>query len=125
MMYYDDKIIRPFKGIDDIKLGESYQSVVNKLKLHKIIYTSGINPNKGCTPEIAWTTIYIKNYMSLVFAEDVLFQIYFKEKFKGSLPNGIKTNTLMLEARKIDKSLKLDDWDEVWQSNKGYWLFEL
>ncbi len=123
-MYYDDKVIKPFEGIDDLKLGDSYDNVISILRSHHIIYSMGIDPNKGCTPQVAWKTIYIKNYMTIVFAGDVLFQINFEEGFKGSLPNGIKINTLMSEAKKIDKSLEYDDWDEIWQSKEGYWLFD-
>ena len=123
-MYYDDKKITVYEGIDDIKLGDNYYSVIEKLKSHKIIYSSGINPNKGCTPEIAWTTIYIKNYMSLVFAKNILFEINFEEEFKGALDNGIKIGTLISEAEEIDTNLEYDEWNEVWQSKVGYFLYD-
>ncbi len=47
--------------------------------------------------------------MSLVFAEDVLFQINFDKDFKGCLNNGIKINIEMENALKIDKFFEYDD----------------
>ena len=123
-MYYDNQEIKPFEGIGDIKIGETYENIVSILKSHKIIYSMGIDPNKGCTPQVEWKTIYIKNYMNLVFAEDILFQINFDIDFKGSLNNGIKIDTKMTEALKIDKTLEYDDWNELWQSEDGYWLLD-
>ena len=123
-MYYDDKVIQPFYGIDDIKIGDNYNSVIGKLKSHKIIYSSGVNPNKGCTPEVAWTTIYIKNYMELVFAKDVLWRIDFLENFAGKLENNIKIGMDLSMALAIDKELEYDDWNEEFYSKKGYWLID-
>ncbi len=56
--YYDNQEIKPFKGIGDIKIGETYEKIVSILKLHKIIYSMGINPNKGSIPQVEWKTIY-------------------------------------------------------------------
>ncbi len=123
-MYYDDKKITTYEGIDDIKLGDTFENIVTILKEHKIIFSTGIDKNKGCTQQIEWKTIYIKKYMSLVFANNILFQINFEEEFKGALDNGIKIGTLISVAQKMDTNLEYDDWNEVWQSNVGYWLFD-
>ncbi len=123
-MYYDDKTIKPFVGIDDIKLGDSYDNVISILRSHHIIYSMGIDPNKGCTPQVAWKTIYIKNYMSLVFAEDILWRIDFLNDFKGKLANNITIGLELSKAMEIDKSLEYDDWNEDFYSKDGYWIID-
>lgn len=124
MKYLDNEIVKPFVGIGQIKLGMNYDDAIKVLKDNSIIYSMGIDPNKGCTPEVPWKKVYVKNYMLLWFAEDVLWQISFDREFKGSLENGIKIGTLIDEAQSIDDELYYDDWNENWTSDKGYWLFD-
>ena len=124
-MYYDNQEIKPFIGIGDIKIGETYENIVSILKSHKIIYSMGINPNKGSFPQVEWKTIYVKNYMNLVFAEDVLWRIDFIGNFKGKLNNGIEIGMDLSKALKLDKTLEFDDWDEIWLSKNGYWVVDI
>ena len=123
-MYYDNQEIKSFEGIGDIKLGEKYENIVSILKLHKIIYSMGINPNKDSFPQVEWKTIYVKNYMNLVFAEDVLWRIDFIGNFKGKLNNGIEIGMDLSRALELDKTLEFDDWDEIFCSKEGYCLID-
>ena len=124
MKFLDNEIAKPFVGIGQIKLGMNYNDAIKVLKDNGVIYSMGIEPNKGCTPEVPWKKVYIKNYMILWFAEDVLWQVSFDEDFKGSLFNGIKIGTSMDDAQRIDEELEYDDWNEIWVSNKGYRLVD-
>lgn len=123
-MYFDKFEIVPNVGIWNIKIGMKFNDVIKILKDNKIIYSTGIDPNKGCTPEVAWVTIFIKKYMNLRFAKDILWQINFEEEFKGRLVNGISIGTKIDDALKIDKLLEFDDWNEIYHSKVGYWLID-
>lgn len=79
MKYLDNEIVKPFVGIGNIKLGMNYDDAIKVLKNNGIIYSMGIDPNKGCTPEIPWKNVFVKDYMVLWFAEDVLWQRLFKK----------------------------------------------
>ena len=116
-----EKII-PFEGLGEIKLLSSFDEIKKFLRENKIKFEIEYQSNKGCTPEVAWTMIHINNSITLSFAKNKLWEIYCEEKFKGSLPNGIKIGIPMEEALKIDSSLKYDDWNEDYQSNLGYWI---
>ena len=124
MKYLDNEIVIPFIGIGEIKLGMNYDDAIKVLKNKSITYSMGIDPNKGCTPEVPWKKVFIKNYMVLWFAEDVLWQISFEGDFEGALDNGIKIGTSIDEAQAIDAELQYDDWNEIWSSDKGYRLVD-
>ncbi len=116
-----EKLI-PFDGLGEIKLLSSFEYVKNILKMEKINFSIAYQPNKGCNPEVPWTIIYVENSISLTFAKEKLWRITCKEKFVGSLENGIKLGMPLKEALKIDTSLIFDDWNEVYESREGYWL---
>lgn len=124
MKYFDNEIVIPFVGVGKIKLGMNYNDAIKVLKDNNIIYSMGIDPNKGCKPEISWKKVYVKDYMTLWFAADILWQISFDGEYKGSLNNGIKIGITIDDAQIIDKDLVYDDWNEVWVSNKGYKLVD-
>lgn len=124
MNYYDSEKIIPYIGIGDIKLGMNRTEIKTILKGHNIVFSEGIDSNKGCTPPIPWITIYIKDYMSLVFAEDILWEINFDEQYKGTLYNGIHIGMSMETACMIDNSITFEDFEEYWFSKNGYWLFD-
>ena len=123
-MYFDKYEIIPNVGIGNIKIGMKFNDVIKILKDNKIIYSTGVEPNKGCNPEVAWVTIFIKKYMNLRFAKDILWQIYFEEDFEGKLQNGISIGTKIDDALEIDKLLEFDDWNEIYYSKIGYWLID-
>lgn len=124
MNYFDGDKINFFKGIGELNLGMKYDKVIQLMKKRNMIYSMGFDTNKGCTPQVLWKKIFLKNYMTLWFAEDILWQICFEKEFKGSLENGIKIGTSIDFAKLIDDELQYDDWNENWTSNKGYWLFD-
>lgn len=114
--------VRPFDGLDEIKLLSSLNNVKEYLKKNNAIFTVEYQSNKGCVPEVPWTILHVENSISLMFAKDKLWQIYLEEDFKGALPNGIRIGMSIDEALKIDPSLKFDDWNENFESDNGYWL---
>ena len=116
-----EKLI-PFEGLGDIKLLSSFEEVKDYLKKNNINFSIEYQSNKGCKPEVPWTMIRIDGSITLSFAKNKLWQIFAEEKFEGSLPSGIKIDTSMDEAIKIDPSLRYDDWNEDYQSKRGYWL---
>ena len=124
MKYLDYEIVKPFVGIGQIKLGMNYEDAIKVLKNNNIVYSMGIDSNKGCTPEVPWKKVFVKDYMVLWFAEDVLWQISFEGEFKGSLENGIKIGTSIEDAQSIDDELEYDDWNEIWSSDNGYRLVD-
>ena len=115
-----EQSIRPFDGLDEIKLLSSLNDVKDYLKKNNISFTVEYQSNKGCEPDVPWTILHIENSISLMFAKDKLWQIYLEEKYRGSLPNGIRIGTPLEEALKIDPSLRYDDWDEDFESSDGY-----
>ena len=50
-MYYDDLKLIPSEGIGRIKFGMNFDELINILKEDGITYSTGIDPNKGCTPQ--------------------------------------------------------------------------
>ncbi len=123
-MFLEKYEIIPNIGIGEIKIGMKFNEVIEILKEKKVVYSTGIDFNKGCDPEVSWTTIFIKNYMNLRFAKDILWQINFEKEFKGKLNNGISINTNINDALKIDPLLEFDDWNEIYYSKNGYWLID-
>ena len=114
--------VYPFIGLDEIKLLSSLSNVKKYLNANKINYSTEYQSNKGCNPEVPWTILHIDNSISLMFANDKLWQIYLEENYSGSLPNGIKIGMPLDDALKIDPTLKYDDWNEDFQSDFGYWI---
>lgn len=123
-MYYDDLKLIPSEGIGRIKFGMKFDEVINILKEDGITYSTGIDPNKGCTPQKEWETIYVKDYMSFCFVENVLWQINAQKNYKGMLENGVRIGDTIQNAEKVDSELEYDDWNEVFTSPKGYWLYD-
>lgn len=114
--------VRPFDGLDEIKLLSSLNDIKEYLKKNSLKFTVEYQSNKGCNPEVPWTILHVENSISLMFAKDKLWQIYLEEDYKGILPNGIRIGMPIDEALKIDPSLKFDDWNENFESDNGYWL---
>lgn len=123
-MYYDDLNLIPGVGIGRIKFGMKFDEVKKILKEDGIVYSTGIDSNKGCTPQKEWETIYVKDYMTFCFVENVLWQINAEKEYKGMLENGICIGDSIQNAEKVDPDLQYDDWNENFVSPKGYWLFD-
>lgn len=121
-MLYTQMII-PYEGIDSIKLYEKIDDVRTILKAEQILYREEIWSAESETVPNPWTVLIVDNIMSLFFAKNgKLFKIVFWEGYQGSLLNGISLNTSIEDAKKIDSSLQFDDWNEIYQSNNGYWI---
>ena len=121
MKFLSDSII-PFIGTETFKLGDTLQDVRTYLKSNKIRFNQSVNPNKGCTPEVAWTFIEIEKSITLCFVKDILFEILFENEYKGTLPNGCSIGTKMSELEKMDPTLDYNDADEDFISENGYWI---
>ena len=114
--------VRPFDGLEEIKLLSSLNDIKEYLKKNNVKFTVEYQSNKGYDPEVPWTILHVENSISLMFAKNKLWQIYLEEDYKGMLPNGIRIGMPIDEALKIDPSLKFDDWNENFESDNGYWL---
>lgn len=121
MNILEEKVI-PFEGLGNIKLLSSIDDIKDYLKTNNVNFKIEYQSNKGCEPEIPWTMIHIENSITLSFAKGKLWEIFLEENYSGSLPNGIKIGMKMDEALKLDSTLKYDDWNEDFHSDKGYWI---
>ncbi|HBL40724.1 MAG TPA: hypothetical protein DDY98_03810 [Ruminococcaceae bacterium] len=115
-------IIKPYVGYGNIELMMNFDEVKNILSSEKTKYICEHWSNKGCTPEVPWDIIRIDNRISLFFAKDKLFKIYFENYESGILDNGVSFNMEINMAKQIDSSIEYDDWEEEYISNNGYWL---
>ena len=114
--------IVPYKGVDDITFEMSFDEVKNLLRERQINFNTENWPNKGCDPEVAWDIIRIGNDISIFFAKNRMFKIYFENDFSGVLINGISLGMNINEAKLLDDTIEYDDWEEIYTSDLGYWL---
>ncbi len=112
----------PYKGFDDITFHMSFRELRDLLKTRKIKHSIENWSNKGCTPEVPWDIIRIGKDISFFFAKGRMFKIYFEHNFSESLDNGICLGMKIRDAERIDPSIRYDDWEEIYISDKGYWL---
>ncbi|MBR1728109.1 MAG: hypothetical protein IJ728_01080 [Selenomonadaceae bacterium] len=118
--------IIPYNGTGIFKLNESYDKIKNYLKKQNIPYDEEISKPNDIDPQ--WNIIGIYKdggeyeAIGLFFAKDRLFKITLCEDFEGALPNGIHIGMTIEEAKKIDKKLTYNDWEEDYESTEGYWL---
>lgn len=120
----NNEILKPLIGTDEIKLLSNIENVIDFLKANNVKYVIEVWPNKGCDPEEPWTLIKISDIVTLFFAKNKLWKLYFEEGFTGQLVNGIKIGMTIDEAKKIDPTLKYDDWEEDFVSKQHYWVEE-
>ena len=100
----------------------TYDELRGFLKANSIKHTVDTWSNKGCDPEVPWNIIRIGDDISVFFAMGRMFKICFKNKFTGSLKNGIHIGMTISEAKLIDDSLLFDEDEELYSSSAGYWL---
>jgi len=121
-MRYNEVII-PCEGIESIKLYHKIDEVKFVLQSDGIPYREEIWSAESETVPNPWTVLVVDNLFSLFFAKNgKLFKMVFWEGYQGSLPNGISLGVSVKEASSMDSSLSFDDWNEVYQSDKGYWI---
>ncbi len=121
MMFADDRII-PYIGTDSFKLGDTLDCVRTFLKINKVGFDQKVDPNNGCTPDIPWTFIKIRNGITLCFVMDILFEMVLEKDYLGKLPNGGCIGMKIAEFEEIDSSLEYNDEDEDYISKQGYWV---
>ena len=114
--------IIPYFGFGRINFNMTYDEVCRFLKEEEAGFATEHWSNKGCTPEVAWDIIRIGEDVSIFFAKNRMFKIYFENDFSGKLSNGVCLGMNIEEAEEIDSSLEYDDWEEVYTSKQGYWL---
>jgi len=51
-----------------------------------------------------------------------MFKIYLENGFDGRLENGITLGMKINDAMMLDNTIEYDDWEEVFTSDRGYWL---
>lgn len=114
--------IVPFYGTDMFTLYMTLNDVKKVLKNAGISYQFEIWPNNGCSPEVPWQIIKVKNVMTMFFAKERLFKISFQRDYMGGLNNGISIGILIDDAKKIDSKLSYNDDNEDYESENGYWV---
>lgn len=112
----------PYKGFDDINFKMSFDEVKDYLRNNNIKFNTENWPNKGCDPEVAWDIIRVGKNISIYFAKNRMFKIYFENDFSGTLENGISLGMNIKDAELLDSSILYDDWEEIYTSELGYWL---
>ena len=117
-----NETIIPYNGFGDIDFSMSFDTVIKKLKENNVRYITEHWPNKGCSPEVAWDIIRIGNNISVFFAKNKMFKVYFENDFSGKLENGIRIGMSIKDALTIDPNLEFDEWEEEYISKSGYWL---
>ena len=118
-----NKII-PYVGCGEYDLSMTLEEVRQKLKSSGIKFRQEHWDNKRCTPEVPWDIIRIDNTMSMFFAKDKMFKMYFETPSTWILENGITTNMSIKEASLIDDSIVYNEDEEDFESSNGYWLEE-
>lgn len=116
------KNVIPYKGFSDITFDMSFDEVKKLLREKRIPFNVENWPNKGCSPEVAWDIIRVGKDISIFFAKNRMFKIYFENGFEGNLENGISLGMSIKDAETIDPTIQYDDWEEIYSSDLGYWL---
>ncbi len=118
------KKIIPFVGYGEYVFSMTLDEIRQKLNDEGVRFRQEHWDNKGCIPEVAWDIIRIDNTMSMFFAKNKMFKIYFESPDIWRLENGIEIKMTIEDALKIDNSLKYNDDEEDYESSNGYWIEE-
>lgn len=107
--------IIPFEGFGKIKLYSSCQDLKDLLSGNDVESVI-LNSN--------WIRYDIQNAIELFFhlKNNKLFRITTLENYKGALFNQIKVGTTKDEMLKIEPSFIYNDFEEVWESEKGVFI---
>ncbi len=114
--------IMPYRGFDGIYFEMPFEAVKEQLRKKQIQYYVEKWANKGCDPEVAWDIIRVGKNISIFFAKNRMFKIYFENEFEGILTNGISLGMNIKDAEMLDPTIEYDDWEEIYTSEHGYWL---
>lgn len=107
--------IIPFKGFGGIKLYSTRDELKDLLEM------------EGVTSKIIfddWIQYDIRNDIELLFhlKNNKLFRITTLDNYKGKLFEKIGVGTTEEEMLKIEPSFIYDDFEEVWESEKGIFI---
>lgn len=107
--------IIPFRGFGDIKLYSTRDELSDLLSLNNV-ETMVINEN--------WIRYDIQNSVELFFhlGNDKLFRITTLDNYKGKLFGKIGVGTTEEDMLKFEPSFIYDDFEEVWESDKGVFI---
>ena len=107
--------IIPFRGFGDIKLYSTRDELSDLLSLNNV-ETMFINEN--------WIRYDIQNSVELFFhlGNDKLFRITTLDNYKGKLFEKIGVGTTAEDMLKFEPSFIYDDFEEVWESDKGVFI---
>jgi len=107
--------IIPFKGFGEIKLYSTREELSDLLSLSDI-ETVIINEK--------WIRYDIQNSVELFFhlENNKLFRITTLDNYKGKLFEKIGVGTTEEELKKVEPSFVYDDFEEVWESDKGVFI---
>jgi hypothetical protein len=114
-------MIIPYQGIGAFHLYSSEETIKKQLQLEEESFVEEEWNNDG-NESVPWRIIRTASKMSFFFANDKLFKIYVEEGFDGSLESGVSIGMPMDKAIRLDPELKYNDWEEDWNSPKGYWI---
>ena len=107
--------IIPFEGFGEIKLYSTSNELRELLEM------------EGVTSKIIfddWIQYDIQNSLELLFhlKNNKLFRITTLDNYKGKLFEKIGVGTTQEELLKIEPSFIYDDFEEVWESDKGVFI---
>lgn len=107
--------IIPFEGFGEIKLYSTRDELRELLEM------------EGVTSKILfedWIQYDIQNSLELLFhlKNDKLFRITTLDNYKGKLFEKIGVGTTEEEMLKVEPSFVYDDFEEVWESEKGVFI---
>ena len=107
--------IIPFRGFGDIKLYSTRDELSDLLSLNNV-ETMVINEK--------WIRYDIQNSVELFFhlGNDKLFRITTLDNYKGKLFGKIGVGTTEEDMLKFEPSFIYDDFEEVWESDKGVFI---
>jgi hypothetical protein len=114
-------MIIPYQGIGAFHLYSSEETIKKQLQLEEESFVEEEWSNDG-NESVPWRIIRTASKMNFFFANDKLFKIYVEEGFDGSLESGVSIGMPMDKAIRLDPELKYNDWEEDWNSPKGYWI---
>lgn len=107
--------IIPFKGFGEIKLYSTRDELSDLLSLNNV-EAMVINEN--------WIRYDIQNSVELFFhlENDKLFRITTLDNYKGRLFEKIGVGTTEQEMLEIEPSFVYNEFEEVWESDKGVFI---
>ena len=118
------RMIVPYKGLGNYSLYSSFEQIKKLLQKEGEVFVEEEWGNENGNDPVPWKIIRTNSKMNFFFAKDKLFKIYVENGFEGSLESGISIGTPMSEVLNLDAEIQYNDWEEDWNSPKGYWIEE-